>query len=103
MRGDQLEPDLRGAAVLAGLGEGGAGLEQRLGQVGVEGAGALGLGEGGGGVALVAERGGEERVGERVVGLARRARPRARPGRRASRPRRRRRGRRGPGGRRRGR
>ena len=53
---------------LAGLGQGGAGLEERLGQVGVEGAGALGLGEGGGGVVLVAQRGGEERVRQRVVG-----------------------------------
>ena len=58
------------ACAVAGLGERGAGLEQGLGQVGSEREGTLRLGEGGGGVVLVAERGGEERVGEGVVGLA---------------------------------
>ena len=65
--GDELEPDLRGAGGVAGLGQGGAGLEERLGKVGVERLGALGFGEGPVRVVLVAQRGGEERVGESVV------------------------------------
>ncbi len=65
--GDQLEPDLGGAVAFAGLGQRGAGFEERFGEVGRERQGALGLGEGGGRVALVAQRRGEQGMRQRVV------------------------------------
>ena len=87
---------------VAGLGERGAGLEQRLGEVGREArARCSASASAAAGSPCVAERGGEERVGEGVVGLGGEGGVERGARRPASRRRRRRRGRRGAGGRRR--
>ena len=65
--GDQPQPEPPGAGGVAGLGGRGAGLEQRLGQVGGETQRRLGRGGRGLGVAQPAQRGGEQRVRERVL------------------------------------
>ena len=81
---DQAEPEVGGAGGVAGLGEGGGGLEQRLGEVrGERRARCSASASAAAGSPWRAERGGEERVGEGVVGVggerARRARRGGRP------------------------